>query len=194
MLPSLFDRPGWRDEVGPLWFLRPRWSAGPAWRRTWVRFFASDVGITCQAHSKRGSYAVAGMFIPRGLWVDLGYAQKEDIVMGWVSKQRRPADGASAPAVSSDPEWVLQLPALHEFCTLERHDDGTARRVSTVTIFADGGSWKVFCNERDLGCSLCASGPTIAEALGALEVMLESENPPWRLSGATNGSPRKKPK
>jgi hypothetical protein len=158
MPPNPFDRPGWCDNVGPLWFLRPRWSVGPPWRSAWARYFSGSLGVTLQAHTKQGGYPVGGLFLDRLLWIDLSYAHKEDIIMGWVSRMRRPTGDTPVPASAVDSDWLSEFPALHEYVSLDHHDDGAARRTSTVTIFADGPSWKCFLNDRDSACSLCATG------------------------------------
>ena len=182
MLPVGFARFGWFDSVGPLWFLQPRWSCGTRWRPCWARFFAGRLGVTLQAHSKKGGYAVDGTFVQYDLWNDLSYAQKEDFVMAWVRRVRRPEGGSAGALAASDSVWLHDYPALHEHLVLSTHPDGAQRRTSTLTLFVDGGSWKCFVNERDVDASLCASGPTIADALSALETILEGEVVPWRFS------------
>jgi hypothetical protein len=178
----MFGRFGWSDEVGPLWFLRERWAAGPKWRRAWARFFAAPRGVALQAHTRKGGYAIHGVFIEAGLWQDLSYAQKEDVVMSWLRQVRRPSGPLGSGGVAVDPVWVSEYPALHEFVTAGTNPDGSVRRTGTVTLFAEMGTWKVFYNDRDSGGSLCATAETVAGALSALEVMLEGENPPWRFS------------
>ena len=187
-------RPGWSDRVGPFYFLRERWSGGPRWRPTWGRFFAGRAGVTLQEHTRCDSLSVRGVFVDRLLWEDLSYGQKEDFVMSWVKQIRRPDGGPGAGGVVSDPDWVRELPALHEYLTLGTHPDGTVRRTSTLTLFAEHGSWKAWLNERDAGASLCASGPTVADTLAALEVMLEAENCPWRFSDAPKQENGRRPR
>lgn len=133
-----------------------------------------------QAHSRVGGYAVYGVFVDRVDWDSMDYRHREDWSMSWIRKFQRP-DGPppDAPA-ATDGEWMQDFPALHEYLTAVRDVDGKSRRTSTLTLFADGGSWKGFLNERALGCSLCATGSTIADVLSALEVMLEGDSPPWR--------------
>jgi hypothetical protein len=191
----LSGRFGWSDRVGPLWFLRERWTVGPSWRSCWARFFASPRGVTLQAHTKKGGFPYAGTFIPWLLWCDLSYVQKEDLVMGWLRQVRRPEGPLGSGGLAVDAEWVQEFPALHEYVTYGVNPDGSVRRTSTLTLFAEGGSWKVFLNERDSGASLCASGETVSGALSALEVMLEGESPPWRFSdrgGPQNGRKSRK--
>ncbi len=179
---AVWSRPGWRDSVGPLWFLRPSWSVGPRWRRAWARFFAGRAGVALQAHLKGNGYASAGFFVPAPLWGDLGYRDKENIVMGWI-KDLRGTGGAGGPdRDASDPLWVSKFPALHEYLTVRARADGSPRRTASLTVFAEHGAWKCWLNERDSQCSLCASGSNVDDALSALEVMLESDCPPWRFS------------
>lgn len=193
-MPSfLAGRFGWSDGVGPLWFLKERWTVGPSWRSSWARFYASQRGITLQAHTKKGGYPYAGMFIPWDLWSDFAYAQKEDVVMAWIKAVRRPDGPLGSGGAAADPLWVQEYPALHEYLTAGTGPDGAVRRTSTITFFTEHGSWKCFLNERDAGASLCASGDSVAGALSALEVMLEQEAVPWRFSdppAAKNGRPR----
>src|SRR5215471_4966320 len=132
-----FGRFGWFDSIGPLWFLQERWSAGPRWRPTWARFFASPRGVALQAHTKKGGHAVAGCFIERFLWEDLSYGQKEDVVMGWIKQVRRPDGGQGVQPSAADNVWMSDFPALHEYLVVAAHADGTARRTSTITLFAE---------------------------------------------------------
>lgn len=183
---------GWSDSVGPLWFLRERWTVGPRWRSCWARYFASPRGVTLQAHTKKERYGHAGMYIPWDLWCDLSYAQKEEMVMGWLRAVRRPDGPLGSGGVATDADWMREYPALFEYVTAGVNPDGSVRRTATLTLFADSGSWKCYLNERDAGASLCATGDTVAHALSALEVMLESENPPWRFVEASGHSGSKK--
>lgn len=173
---------GWSDEVGPLWFLRERWTAGPRWRPCWARYFAGTSGVTLQLHTKATGQPLSGAFVPYPLWKDMSYGQKEDYVMSWLRAVRRPDGPNGAGGLATDPLWVSELPALHEYLTLGTNPDGTPRRTSTLTLFAEHGSFKLYLNERDAGASLCASGSTVQDTLAALEVLLEAENVPWRFS------------
>jgi hypothetical protein len=182
MHATRYGKDGWSDSVGPLWFLQERWACGPPWRPCWARYFAGPTGITCQAHTKRECFAMAGWFVRRDLWEDLSYGQKEGVIMSWLREVRRPDGPLGAGGCARDPVWMSEYPAVHDYVTAGTRDDGTVRRTSTLTLFTEHGGWKVFLNDRDSGASLCATGDTVAGALSALEVMLEGENPPWRFS------------
>jgi len=174
------SRPETIDLAGPLVFRQRRWSGGPSWRRVWIRLFLSPAGATVQAFTKRYGSPVGGAFLTPGVWSDCSYGQKEGWVMHWVRKLQRPtaATGGSDAAVDSD--WMRDLPAVHEHLVARLDADGAVRRTGTLTVFAEDGSWKCYLNNRADGCSLCASGDTIASALCALETLLEAADTPWR--------------
>jgi hypothetical protein len=135
-----------------------------------------------QSHTRAGGFAVAGFFVPHALWADLSYAQKEDVIVSWIKSVRSPEGFNGSGGVALDSEWMQQYPALHDYITLGTNPDGTLRRTSTITLFADMGTWKCYLNERDSGASLCATGSSVSDTLAALEVMLEAEVTPWRFS------------
>jgi len=184
---------GWFDLTGPLLFLRKRWGVGRGPRSCWVRFFSGAAGVTLQAHTKRGRWAIHGTFLDAGTWNDMDYRAKEDFVMGWVRNIRSGGNGGVPGRAAVDAEWLSAYPAIHDHLVERTGPDGQPRRTSTVTVFADGPGWKVFLNERDANGSLCASGGSIAAALSALETMLEEDDPPWRFGEAEGqNSPKKK--
>lgn len=194
MLDKRFRRFGWFDEQGPLWFLKDRWSAGRGFTACWVRFFAAPIGVTLQAHKKEGGYAVRGFFVPADLWSDFSYFQKETLLMSWLKKLRRPEDSPGGGSAATDSDWMSDFPALHDYLTLLQDPDGGPRRTSTLAIFAESGSFKIYLNDRESGASLCASGGTIASALSALETMLEGDTAPWRFSDRPRPEPGRKGK
>lgn len=177
---------------GPYSWYRPRWSGGPRWRRVWVRFFVSRRGVTLQAHTKAGGFPVAGCYLHNDYWGCMSYAQQEDYAMGFIKRVSRPDQSSLARPIATDPEWVCELPALHEYLSSACDESGSVRRTSTLTLFAEQGSWKVFLNERQLNASLCASGDTVGAALAALEVLLEAENTPWRWNEVRPARPQGK--
>lgn len=164
-----------------LGFLRPRWSIGKGWWASWARFFAGSRGVTMQAWRKATGQQVAGQFVELGVWAGWSYAQKEDWVLDWIKRLRYSGKSTGKPLEAHDAGWVQTYPALHEYLTCTLDDGGKPRLTATLNIFTEGGAFKLFLNDRSENASLCATGSTVSEALGALETMLESPNPGWRL-------------
>lgn len=81
---------------------------------------------------------------------------------------------------AADEVFGSEYPALLEFLTLQRDDDGKARQTATVNIFAQDGHFKAFLNERQSGRSMCVAAKTIEELYACLEAELCSDNPGWR--------------
>jgi len=73
-----------------------------------------------------------------------------------------------------------RLPALWEYLTLHRWEDGRDRRTSTLLLFVDQGSVKVCLNDRDAEASLWVAGRGLEEVLEALETTLRSGSGEWR--------------
>lgn len=92
-------------------------------------------------------------------------------------------------ASARDQEFQERYPALWEFVSIARNDDGSRRQTSTLLAFVEAGCWKVCLGERESGLSLWAAGETLQDALEALEACLQSPNPQWR-QGAKR-TPRK---
>jgi len=179
-MSGLSLRSGWLDAEGPLLFLRKEWRGGPRWNRVRVRFFCGQFAVALLAHSLKGGFCVAGSILERGVWEDMSYSQKEGWTLGWVKKLTRPSNDVGGGVVARDDEWVHQYPAVHEWLCDAVDADGRTRRTATLTLFAEGGAFKLFINDRASGASLCVTGSTVAGAFAALEAVLEEPDPPWR--------------
>lgn len=100
------------------------------------------------------------------------------------------SNGTSAPARHySDTQFGRLFPVLAEWLTAERYADGTPRETSTITVFADGGLFKVCFTDRGVDRKLWASGDDLLDAFALLEKWLSSGTGEWR--GADNKRKRK---
>lgn len=88
-------------------------------------------------------------------------------------------------------EWPTLFPALVEFLTLDRWEDGTSRLPGSLTLFADGGSWKLCLNCKDSSRIAFVSGLSPEGVFQAAEDGLVRSVLDWRATGR-NGS-RKRP-
>jgi len=109
--------------------------------------------------------------------------------MSFIKRSLAKATRVGVGVACADVALAKTHPALFEFLTCSKHDDGSERKVSTITIFFDAGQFKAFLNDRDSGQSLCVVGPTLASLWIALEASLTSDDPHWRPIPQA-GSPR----
>lgn len=88
-------------------------------------------------------------------------------------------------------ESRVLYPLVCEYLTADRYEDGSARRTSTITIFAEGRGFKGSLNDRDLDRVAFASSTEIEGLLALFEAKLKESSLDWRVNGGNNG---KKPR
>jgi len=99
--------------------------------------------------------------------------------------QAGPSSSSEVPSVDKD--FQLLYPALSEYLTCQQYPDGTARQLSTLTIFREDGWWKACLNEKDQGLVMFVAEAAFGTLLEALELLLQEDRPPWRKSTAKKG-------
>lgn len=93
-----------------------------------------------------------------------------------------------------DPDFQMTFPALSEFMTAPSYPDGSAREKATVSVFFEDGMFKACLNERDRGLVLFVSEAKFGCLFEALELLLQGEHVPWRISKQTAAKGSQKPK
>jgi len=107
--------------------------------------------------------------------------------------RKHQADQSSSNAQPSvDKEFQTRLPALSEYLTCPQYPDGTARQLSTMTIFREDGWWKCCLNEKDQGLVLFVAESKFETLFEALELLLQEEHVPWRKSTVKRGPAQRK--
>jgi len=71
-------------------------------------------------------------------------------------------------------------PAVFEFLTAERWDDGTQRKCGTITLFWQEGRWKCWVNDKDSNRSACVTATSVEDLLTTVESGLMSGSLDWR--------------
>jgi len=104
-------------------------------------------------------------------------------VMSFLKRAVPVGGGASGQPGFSDPAFQKDHPALYEYMTAGQWPDGTARKTSSITLFCEDCQVKACITEKNDGTVLFSAGKTVKAALMALEGLLSSAEPPWRLSG-----------
>lgn len=114
----------------------------------------------------------------------LYYIQPRPITMEYSEMIRR--QSASGKCVTGsqyaarDVVMEADNPLLFEYLTARTFEDGSERETSTLLIFASEGVWKACLNDRAEQRALWASGASYADAIAALESLLDSGAETWR--------------
>ncbi len=83
----------------------------------------------------------------------------------------------SAPAKG---DLFLLTPLLWEMLTTDKWEDGAKRERSSILLVCDGGTAKVWLNDKATGRTAWASGESFDAALLSLEQAIETNSVPWR--------------
>ena len=85
------------------------------------------------------------------------------------------------PVGVSDPRMMASLPHLVEYLTCDKWEDGTARQVSSITIFVDEGMLKASLNDKELQRSLFRTSNDLLSLFEALEAAVgQGDAADWR--------------
>ena len=95
-----------------------------------------------------------------------------------------------APRMADGGSWAQGLPALVEFLTETKWDDGTPRAVGSLTLFVDEGLWKACLSDKDAGRVAFVSGQTPTDVFQAAEKGLTSSSLDWRQTRGQAGKKR----
>jgi hypothetical protein len=93
-----------------------------------------------------------------------------------------------------DPVFSQEYPTLWDHLTQRKWDDGSERRTSTITLFADGACAKGLLKDRDAGLCLWIAAPTLLGLFEALELALCDAETEWRVDRQFEGQPAKRVK
>lgn len=88
--------------------------------------------------------------------------------------------GQKPGVAGTDPAFEKAYPALHEYLTLAKWDDGKPRETATLLFFCEDGWWKIMVKDRANARLAFFSGCTWAETLELVDKALECDNVEWR--------------
>lgn len=83
-------------------------------------------------------------------------------------------------AVASDEKFLRKYPEITAYLSDTSWEDGAAREPSALSVFIEGGMFKVAMNDKDLRRSLYISGVTFEAAMASLETALGKSQADWR--------------
>jgi predicted RNase H-like HicB family nuclease len=100
----------------------------------------------------------------------------------YTKKVDKAAEPSEVRLVADSGSWGVRFPAVTEYLTSVRWDDGELRTPATILLVVNDGRWNVCLNDREHSRSTWATGDTPDEALTALEGALQSGRESWRTS------------
>ena len=84
-------------------------------------------------------------------------------------------------------------PVLLDYMLLDRFDDGSARKTTTLTFFLEDGALKVCVKDREESLVAFPTSDSFEGLLGTVEALLAEERMEWRpcRTGSQNGRRKK---
>lgn len=151
---------------------------GGVWVRGWETVFRE---YTYLVYVKVFSGAtLCTRTIPTEWWSFQMGDKKNAVHTTYVQKALATKAGGPGGSQATDADLSAACPALHEFLTLSRLPDGTARQTSTISLFVEGSLWKAVLNERESNLVLWATGESLQGLWSELEARLTAEVVDWR--------------
>lgn len=120
--------------------------------------------------------------LPAARWFD-AFDRKGDIV-SFVQKRTAPVGPAASGAGQLGATCAVlgSMPAVLEYLTLAKFEDGSPRELSNLLFFVEDGRIKGCLNDRANECSLWRSGEDLLDVLKAMDEALQSGTADWRAS------------
>jgi len=92
-----------------------------------------------------------------------------------------PSPEKQASDVPFSTAFQTRFPALVEYLTVDKWDDGKPRETATISLFIDAGALKACFNDRALSRNAFVTGDSVEGILDALEAGLVNETLDWRM-------------
>lgn len=105
--------------------------------------------------------------------------------------KRKPDQVAAEAAVSEDCAFARDYPAIWEYLTMEKWDDGDTRETSTLLMLFEDGCFKACLNDRALGRSAWTTADSPSKALQRLDNAIQQGSADWRAKKQFNGPKRR---
>lgn len=116
----------------------------------------------------------------RVAWIVRSSDDMHEDCMSFLTKQAE-KDARSAASASRDGmKFQERFAAIVEWTTSTEFPEGGERQTATVMILSEDGVYKCCLNDRQNSRSLWVSGPSLLDALDALEAILRAGTGEWR--------------
>jgi hypothetical protein len=88
---------------------------------------------------------------------------------------------------ASDDKLLKAYPLLHEWLTTARFEGSDeTREAPTLTLWAQGGQWRLSLRDRAEHLVMWLVGDTVLEVLKLAESFCQDETGPWRVDDVSN--------
>lgn len=108
----------------------------------------------------------------------------------YINRPQPDPRGSSSTPLCLSGDWVTLHPALTEFLALEKWEDGSSRTPGSLTLFTDGGVWKLCLSDKDSDRIAFVSATSVGEVFLCAEEQLCRSLLDWR-PNRRNGSRKK---
>lgn len=153
-----------------------------------VHVFLSRCSVVCFCERRWKSVQwLGGVFVgPTFRGSTLRSVSKE--VCEVIKRRAVKVEGGDGSAEFDPDEFALHYTTLWEYLTLSRFEDGSPRKTSSLTVFADDGCLKAVLKDRDASLCLWAAAPSMTGLFTLLDSMLNNPETAWRRDKADAGN------
>lgn len=99
-----------------------------------------------------------------------------------LKKRDRAVQEKGGPAAVDVGQWGKAYPLLWEYLSSAKYEDGSPRRLPTVTVFLGPEGLQASLNDRDQGLVAFVTAGSVEGLWKALEAGLAADSLDWRLS------------
>jgi hypothetical protein len=110
---------------------------------------------------------------------------------GYISRRVATAASDGGEPQAGGGSWVKPFPALVEFLTLPKWEDGAVRATGTILVFIEDGIWKGCLRDRDQSLVAFVAAPTPEGILAAADKGLRGNDLDWRAQRPWDGRKKK---
>lgn len=123
-------------------------------------------------------------------WRLLDEAQREGLALVTLKRPGGGGEGKGKGKPNVDKAFADKYPYLWAFLSAGAWEDGTTRQTSTMTLFADNGTWSAAFTDRDTDQTCWASALTLEGLLEALESRVQEAGSWRKRKGGKGGQKR----
>ena len=91
-----------------------------------------------------------------------------------------------------DKPFRIKFPRTWDYLTQDKWEDGSPRQLATVSIFPDGGMFKIMLKDANFGLLLFASADNLTDLWASLEARLIDPGADWRVDRKAKGDQAKR--